>query len=31
MCRVNDDRDNCGGGGGGNEDEDDVFHVVDDT
>ena len=31
MCRVNDDRDNCGGGGGGNEDEEDVFHVVDDT
>ncbi len=29
MCRVNDDRDNCGGGGGGNED--DTFHVVDDT
>ena len=30
MCRVNDDRDNCGGGGGGNEDED-RFHVVDGT
>ena len=29
MCRVNNDRDNCGGGGGGNED--DTFHVVDDT